>query len=269
MKKFGYGAIFAQTGNIGDMIQTIAASNLLPSIDYYINRDNMYEIYDAKTFRILDKNEFDNIKIAVIMNAWWMNPISRENRNYMFDPPDFLIPLCISMHIIPALFNSPFFETLLGPFLKKYEPIGCRDLATYNFVIKKNIKAYISGCMTLTLVNNTDVKSDKKYCATRTKITDMEHINHDTSYIARLSLKDKIMFAQNLLNNYMTALSVTTDRLHCYLPCMAFKTPVNFIGNKNDPRMVSLIDGPLDQYKDVLLDNVSKWIDDVEKSRSD
>ena len=36
-------------------------------------------------------------------------------------------------------------------YLKKYEPIGCRDTNTMNILTAVGIKAYFSGCMTLTL----------------------------------------------------------------------------------------------------------------------
>lgn len=35
--------------------------------------------------------------------------------------------------------------------LKKYEPIGCRDISTQKFLEKNGINAYFSSCLTTTL----------------------------------------------------------------------------------------------------------------------
>lgn len=65
-------------------------------------------------------------------------------------PSKQIIPLFVALHI-----NSNFKEQLLSAksieYLKKYEPIGCRDYYTMNILRAKGIDAFFSGCMTLTL----------------------------------------------------------------------------------------------------------------------
>ena len=39
-------------------------------------------------------------------------------------------------------------------YLKKYEPIGCRDTNTFNLLRSNGVQAYLSGCLTLTLGNS-------------------------------------------------------------------------------------------------------------------
>ena len=52
--------------------------------------------------------------------------------------------------------------------------------------------------------------------------------------------KEKFFMAENLLRIYENAHCVITDRLHCALPCLAFKTPVLLI---KDDRMQERFDG--------------------------
>ena len=59
--KFGL-IVFKNTDNIGDDVQSYAASRFLPSIDYIIDREQV------------DSFESDNKEIVnCIMNAWWLS----------------------------------------------------------------------------------------------------------------------------------------------------------------------------------------------------
>jgi hypothetical protein len=73
-------------------------------------------------------------------------------------PSDDIIPLLVSFHITPSA------EKILNPkgiaFLKKHEPVGCRDNRTKELLQQNEIRAYFSGCLTLTLGRK--YKSDKK-----------------------------------------------------------------------------------------------------------
>jgi hypothetical protein len=120
------GVVNGFTKNIGDDIQTLAALQFAPN-GRIVDRDNI---------------SLDTRDLAVIMNAWWA-----EGEN--FPPQDNIKPLPISMHLWE---HKPFFkkpETL--HWLKKHEPIGCRDLYTEQLLQKHGIKTYFSGCLTLTL----------------------------------------------------------------------------------------------------------------------
>lgn len=117
--------------NIGDYVQALASSQFLPHIDGFIDRDE-------------ELKEYDGERCKVIMNGWYMhNP---EN----WPPSEKILPLFVAFHV-----NSDVKEKLLSPtsleYLKKYQPIGCRDLNTMKLLTDKGVKAYFSGCMTLTL----------------------------------------------------------------------------------------------------------------------
>lgn len=131
-----YGILAVSTGvenkiNIGDYIQALAASQFLPNINKYIERETELKDYNGE-------------EISVIMNGWYMN----HPENW---PPNTQInPLFVSLHInkcgLPDLLSK---ESVA--YLKKYQPIGCRDTNTVKLLEEKGIKAYFTGCMTLTL----------------------------------------------------------------------------------------------------------------------
>ena len=119
------------TKNIGDYIQSIAASQFLESFDDYVEREKL--------------DTYEKLKdIRVVMNAWYMhNP---EN----FPPSSYITPLLTSVHIVPTIAERMLTESSIAYF-KKHEPIGCRDTATQELLASKGIKSYFSSCLTLTL----------------------------------------------------------------------------------------------------------------------
>lgn len=117
--------------NIGDYIQSVAQEQFWKSIDCYIDRERLNQI-DSKD------------KINLIMNGWFMwNP---EN----FPPSDCINPLFVSFHIVPLIADR-FFTHQAIEYLKKYEPIGARDIGTKELLESYGIKSYYSSCLTLTL----------------------------------------------------------------------------------------------------------------------
>lgn len=121
-----------RTENLGDDIQSLAAAQFLPRVDIYLDRDNLKDI----------KHVNDNIK--VIMNGWFTN----KPGNW---PPSRVIePLFISFHISPHI-AWKFLKNSVIEYLKRYEPIGCRDIWTTTILNSFGVKAYFSGCLTLTL----------------------------------------------------------------------------------------------------------------------
>ena len=116
--------------NIGDYIQTKAVIDI---------------IYPAN-YKVLDRESlhtFDDIEIKTIINGWFMeNP-----KNW---PPNAKIsPLFISFHINPNAENE-FLKPKSLNYLKKFEPIGCRDTYTQNLLQSNGVKSYYSSCITTT-----------------------------------------------------------------------------------------------------------------------
>ncbi len=156
--------------NIGDYIQALASSQYYPTIDRFIDRDEELKSYHD-----------DPIK--VIMNGWYMH------HPHNWPPSNKIIPLFVAFHI-----NTSAQKNLLSPesieYLKKHEPIGCRDLHTLNLLKEHGVDAYFSACMTLTLGKNfhSPQKEDKSYIV-------------DPLFLEKLRIKDMAKALMEILKH--------------------------------------------------------------------
>ena len=117
--------------NIGDYIQALASSQYYPHVDGFLDRDE-------------DLNSYDEEPCKMIMNGWYMhNP---QN----WPPTGKIIPLFVAFHL-NVLVREELTSSISVNYLKKHQPIGCRDTNTMDILTSAGIKAYFSGCMTLTL----------------------------------------------------------------------------------------------------------------------
>lgn len=234
LNNYKYALLEYNTLNLGDYIQSIAANQFLPRVDLYLNRDMI--------------NQSDIVEdTKLILNGWFTHdPNGWPIRN------DCIKPLFISFHIsnehgssLERLTNSESIE-----YYKKNEPIGCRDFSTLNLLKSKSIEAYFSGCLTLSLKNRFNIRTNDIY------FVDVEedllklvpdHIKKNVNLLTHLcknpqNVSENFRIAQCLLDKYSQAKLVVTSRLHCALPCVAFGTPVIFISkNLKDPRFGGLI----------------------------
>lgn len=222
-----FGLIFCKTtDNIGDDIQSYAASRFLPQIDYFIDREMLDSFAGAK----------DNQKVAVIMNAWYM--YTKIN----WPPSPYIYPLFISIHIAQNDYYGigyQFLQDIGGEYLKEYAPIGARDSSTCNALLHNEIPAYISGCLTLTLdrfedaeIHNRVFLVDIEECDAR-EIMKMypdelyEPVTHNIHYAGEeIEYTERLRNVERLLRRYQGAKCVITSRLHCALPCLALGVPV-------------------------------------------
>jgi hypothetical protein len=223
---------FQESQNLGDDIQTYAASQLVPN-PVFIEREQLNKIETPG---------------KAIISGWFMhNP---EN----FPPSDKINPLFISFHGKSSVINDTHYS-----YFKKHEPIGCRDYNTLKLFQSIGIKAYFSGCATLTL-NPPETVEDR---TEEIIIVDLLRNNYTASYrnfvkanLIPEELKDKVSYfshsmpdlpskgiddrmelVKNVLMRYSKAKLVITSLIHCALPCIAMGTPVVFVDfgfDKND-----------------------------------
>lgn len=237
-----YGLLYYKdTDNIGDDIQAYAASRFLPKIDYMVDRENL------ETF-IPKKRE----SVKVIMNAWYIHD------KFNFDISPYIIPLYISMFFKKFPYDAgitigdDYINDNVIESLKKYSPVGTRDIHTKKIIDNLNIDSYFSGCMTLTINKFENVKKGE-YIVTVGLTKD------EVRYIRKCTKRKIIEFKQDVkkgsfsdeswnqrkkrvedtLKLYQGAHMVITTKLHCSLPCLALETPVlllyddSFIENKD------------------------------------
>lgn len=211
------------TENIGDEVQSIAARRFLPHVDYYIDRDRL------SSFR-------SEHPVKLIMNGWY-------NRNPESWPPraDSKIgPLLISMHVSQK--DKKVVKSFLSPdsieFLRKNGPVGARDKTTEEFFAKHDIPSYFSGCVTLTLQKDPDIKKRDFILAVDVSKSVVDVIKQRTTrpvveisvyHFPYLSREERFFVAEYFLSLYQSAAAVITTRLHAMLPSLAFETPVLLI----------------------------------------
>lgn len=126
--------------NIGDYIQSLAAMQYLNTDQIvYINRDEI-SLYKERA--------------KVIMNGWY----SYKPNTCM--PNKNTEALFVAFHLNSEV-KDHFFTPQNIQILKKYAPIGCRDVYTMNILQENGIKAYFSGCLTLTLGYNLKISQPR------------------------------------------------------------------------------------------------------------
>lgn len=130
MKKALLSVLTEEGLNIGDYIQALASSQFLDKIDLFIEREKL--------------KDYDGEEVAMIMNGWYMFHTEQ------WPPSSNIHPLFVAFHL-----NNLVDKELLNDesisYFKKFEPIGCRDIQTVKKLESRGVKAYFSGCMTLTL----------------------------------------------------------------------------------------------------------------------
>ena len=229
------------TNNIGDEIQSLAAKRLLPRTDLKIDRDHLNQVHPKKITKL-------------ICNGWFThNPVG-----FGFDTN--LVPLLISFHISPFPgqdgMSLSFADTIrkmqeVRDVLKKFGPVGTRDIETWKFLREVGVESYFSGCLTLTLepskrCRNSEiilVDVDPSVAAHVRRISDRNILMVKHQYNQPKRSPSCITHAECALDLYAGAYLVITSRLHAALPCLAMETPVLLVGNHlHDGRFSGLLD---------------------------
>lgn len=122
-------------------------------------------------------------------------------------------------------------------YLKKFEPIGCRDMYTMNAVRNCGISGYLNGCLTAAFprVRNGYDGRSKIYCV---DIPDSFCKYIPKQLLANCEFVSHVVFSEDCPNgteqrakevyeNYINnAKMIITTRMHAALPCHAFGIPV-------------------------------------------
>ena len=255
-EKYGI-VLFKNTCNLGDDIQTYAASKFLPKIDYVLEREEL---------SYFCPNESEKVK--VIMNGWY----NHDKTQFLISP--FIDPLYVSVHFSENDLILSRGYTYLDGYAKetmsKYT-IGCRDKTTLEVLKEKGYpNAYFSSCLTTT-INPIGEKKTEDYIVavdmnpkiiehlrkiTDLKIIETSHwlcVNPKDSYEERkkkidrfayadeklrkkivekhanMSFEERMKLVENQLKLYQNAKLVITDRIHVGLPCLGLRTNVLLI----------------------------------------
>ena len=218
--------------NLGDVVQSIAAAQFIDPVIYFDR--------DLPSHTVIPPGLG---QVSLIMNAYWSG---WDGKN-----PTWLQEMPLDARIKPLWISSHFdggctFTPEIIAYLKRFEPIGCRDNWSLKKIQALGIDAYFSNCLTITLTNTTpDKRGDDIYIVDIPKdvysrfpeeiLDNATFLTHNSVW-AKDNIKRGSLYkfdeAQLLLEKYMSAKLVITSRLHCATPCLAFNTPVVFIGRK-------------------------------------
>ena len=143
-----------------------------------------------------------------------------------------------SEHIYPVFFGVTTPKTSLLPeeveYYKKHEPIGCRDEQAYSTMCKYDVKAYLGGCLTVTLPKRessplegktfiVDIPEKLKEFVPQ-KIADKADLGTHLYYG---NMEDPTAIAIDRYKQYYNEANlIITGLLHGAVPCMAFGIPV-------------------------------------------
>jgi tetratricopeptide (TPR) repeat protein len=236
------------TSNIGDDIQSLAAAQ-------YLDGEMPLDLLDRDALAGINRPS----PRRTIMNAWYAH---RGMTGETWPPSKAIDPVLVSMHVSAAAAAN-----ILSPkgheWLQQHAPIGCRDAYTQRLMRRHGIHATVTGCLTLTLRQVEPVQPAEPETRRCVWAVDLDQASADSlaGCAATLGLETprtrtheiavgrrdplfRLIFAARMLHDYAQAKLVVTSRLHCALPCIAFRTPVVMVvSNPQDPRFPGLVPG--------------------------
>lgn len=125
----------------------------------------------------------------------------------------------------------------------------------------------MSGCLSVTLSPGPRLERRGKVWVTdklmpEAQVGFVRWSRHLNPALALMPIKERFFFANQILDEYRAAAEVETDRLHCYLPCVAFQTPVTYT-RALDHRTRGLVNVPISFLQEraiVAKKHVRDWI---------
>lgn len=227
------GEVFQNSFNLGDEIQTLAVSRLVPRVDGYVSREALDQVQQVCT---------------VPMNGYFLNTAH-------WPPSSTVNPVFFSFHAAAeaqAVLCSP--QSL--EYLRRWQPIGCRDQGTLQLLVAHGVKAFYSRCLTLTLPRREQAPENgqvfivglsRAACRAVPRSLRREAVYVDQARV-RLPVGDsglKLALASELLEQYrQRARLVITSKIHCAMPCIAMGIPVVFLydDTKRDDYRVQIME---------------------------
>jgi hypothetical protein len=224
------------SNNIGDDVQTVAVMQHLPRVDAYIDRDHL--------------NTYDGPQAILVTNGWFLEELDN------WPPSEAIKPIFFGFHVQkrakPTIARH-------AAYLKKHEPIGCRDSGTVAFIRSLGVEAYLSLCSTLTFDAPSDRKPDSIYLveADLSDLTPNFRKSHGLKLktvshrVAETPTEVRLRFAREIIETYgRKAALIVTKRIHCAMPCVAMGIPTVFIGPKTNRTAI---------VEEIGLKRHSKW----------
>lgn len=211
--------------NLGDNLQLMAIDNLYKFMNLDENSIVKIPYNELSTWK-----ESEGEKVILPINFPFLE-YKENGLSGMFS--ESITPVFIGLTLLSNTFSTDDIA-----FLKKHEPIGCRDEYTYNNLKRAGIRVWLNGCMTLTLFDKRSLEHHDHW--KDVLIIDVcnelqDHIPHhikekaiNLSQVVTLengvSIQDYA--AERYQMYYDQAKLIITSRLHCAISCIAMGIPV-------------------------------------------
>ena len=164
-----------------------------------------------------------------------------------------ITPVFLAMHL-GRNYKEEYLNEYNIQYLKRYEPIGCRDTEARRVLQKYGIKAYLNGCLTALLPKIENRADNGKVYLIDAPIELQKYMPKDylenceivkqQFYFERVMSPDELdRFVMEHYKKMQDAHLIITSRLHVAVPCMAWGIPVIFAKKVIDSRF-----GWLDKY---------------------
>lgn len=244
--------LWPRDGNLGDCMQTLGVENVYHKAGItdlaFVNRD--------------DIKEYQGAPVKLVMQSWFGDYAG------VFPLPwsDKITPVFIGFHL-NTINNTRerFVREKIHEKMKPYEPIGCRDRSTRDFLKSLGVDAYFSGCMTLTFdKREIEPKNGKIFLVDPDRRvlkrlpenikkecdTSITHFYYWNEYpVTEKGAKEFEQYARTVLNRYKTeARLVITSKIHVAMPCVAMGIPVIFITTEPNNVRFDVLRGILPVY---------------------
>lgn len=219
--------------NYGDNIQTIALDSII---------EDMFDAADIVDMNIYDLPYYEGeyVLLPLNCNLWTCD------ENYFLPASDKVIPvfIAVSFQIPPTSIKSI-------EYLRRWQPIGCRDFETLTMMRKLGIQAYLNGCVTLTLPRRTQTPNKKKIFLVGLSETIVRSVmnkvgNENLEIVNQIEIYENDAAGSSFVTDRKTrqlydrykneATLVITSKLHCASPCIAMGIPVIVIREKKSCR---------------------------------
>lgn len=221
--------------NFGDCLQFML-------IDYLYSQF-LPEDYDLTLIAIQEMKTYRGEQLIIPLN-WSLFDVNFMTGDRI-DISEDVIPVFLAMTIESWSFRPDYFNEYNIAYLKRFEPIGCRDEYTKKVLLNYGVKAYLNGCFSAVLPKKE--KKGNKILLIDAPYELQEYLpdwKEEAETFTQQFYFDASVPAQIILSKarkiyeYMTseAKLIVTSRLHVASPCMAAGIPVIFAKRVVDAR---------------------------------
>lgn len=266
MQKRPGDSLWPRDGNLGDCMQSLGVENIYQKAGVDIDNLTLVNRDDIK--------EYDGEACHLVMQSWFGDYAN----TFPLPWSDRISPIFIGFHLNTInKTRERFIREKIYEKMIPFQPIGCRDRDTRDFLKSLGLDAYFSGCMTLTFdkrltspasgegkvfIVDLDEKVSRHLPDRIKNIGDysISHFYYWNNYpVSEKGAMEFEQYARHVLERYrLEAKLVITSKIHVAMPCVAMGIPVVFITDEPNNMRFDVIQGilPVYSYKDM---NYVNW----------